>query len=259
MYFVLLPQDEDKNIDTKKRKPNARPRTLDINVEPEVSDSLFSTRPLILSRTCKKLRQTNIVASPAEMTIQPLPMSKTGISCHSKPPELQTVACEIPGDGGIHTASYLASTPAIKPCAKQHADSALTVLCCEKVGHFSSGETNMDAAALQAALSQAFSFVPGEMIRDEPTVCFFEERGPDKGENISICEHSYCRPDTDKNELWSKITNLHAKILELDRREESTVAKIHALESEISLLKRDSAAFKEKQKVLEDYISSRLF
>lgn len=258
MYFVLLSQDEDKIIDTIKRKHNARPKILDTNAKPEGSDSLFSTRPLILSRTCKKLHQTNIVACPAEMTIQPLPMSETCISFHSKPPEIQTVACEIPSNSGIHTASYLASTPAIKPCAEPHADSALTVLCCEKVGHFSSGRTNMDAAALQAALSQAFSFVPVEMIRDEPTGCFFEERGPDKGEHISICEHSYCRPDTDKNELWSKITHLHAKILELDRREESTVAKIHALETEISLLKRDSAAFKEKQKVLEDYISSRL-
>lgn len=257
MYFVLLSQDEDKNVDSIKRKPNARPKTLDINTESEGSNSLFSTKPLILSRTCKKLHQTN-PASPAEMTIQPLPMSETGISCHSKPAEIQTVACEIPGDSGIHTASYLASTPAIKPCAKQHADSALTVLRCEKVGQFSNGEINMDVTALQAALSQPFSFVPVEMIRDEPTVCFFEEKGPDKGEHISICEHSYCRPDTDKNELWNKITNLHAKILELDRREESTVAKIHALETEISLLKRDSAAFKEKQKVLEDYISSRL-
>ena len=52
--------------------------------------------------------------------------------------------------------------------------------------------------------------------------------------------------------------SLHAKILELDRREEGTVAKIRALETEIALLKRDSAIFKEKQKVLEEYISSIL-
>lgn len=202
-----------------------------------------------MSRTCKKSHTTNTVAEHTEMTFEPPLVSDTGISCHSNPSESQT-------ESGIPTASCLALSPCIEPCTEEQADSAMTVLCCEKLGHFSDGEATMDAAALQAALSQAFSYVPVEMVRDEPTGYFFEE--PDKEEHISAYEHSYCRPDTDKNQLWSKISSLHAKILELDRREESTVAKIRALETEISLLKRDGAVFKEKQKVLEDYISSRL-
>lgn len=162
---------------------------------------------------------------------------------------MPTAAWEVTGDYGAPTASCLPPSLCIEPRTEEQADSIVTVLCCEKLGPLS------DKEALRAALSQAFSIFPVVMVRDEPADCFLEEEGS-KGEYISMCEHSYCRPDTDRNQLWDKISSLHAKILELDRREESTVAKISALESEISLLKRDAAVFKEKQKVLEDFISS---
>lgn len=163
---------------------------------------------------------------------------------------MQKAACEVTGDYGVPTASCLPPSLCIEPRTEEQADSVVTVLCCEKLGPLS------DKEALRAALSQAFSLFPVVMVRDEPADCFLEDRGPDKGEYISMYEHSYCRPDTDRNQLWGKISSLHAKILELDRREESTVAKIRALEAEISLLKRDAAVFKEKQKVLEDFVSS---
>uniref|UniRef100_A0A1A8UDG9 THAP domain-containing protein 5 n=1 Tax=Nothobranchius furzeri TaxID=105023 RepID=A0A1A8UDG9_NOTFU len=99
--------------------------------------------------------------------------------------------------------------------------------------------------------------VPLETLKENTDCCVVETRFGDE-EHARLDEHSYCRPDTDKDELWNKILGLHAKILELDRREESTVAKIHALENEMALLKRDDAVFKEKQKLLEDYISSVL-
>ncbi|KAM9334634.1 THAP domain-containing protein 5-like [Symphorus nematophorus] len=220
--FPSTEDDVEKKVTAIKRSPKAKPRTLDIDIEPTGFDSPLSKRPLILSRTCKKvqLSPTNIVAEPTE------------------------VIC----DSDISKAS----------CPEEQADSTVTVLCCKTLGPFLEGEANLDASALQAALGQAFSFVPVEMVKDEPTGCFLEERGPAEGEHISVYEHSYCRPDTDKDQLWSKILSLHSKILELDRREESTVAKIRALETEISHLKRDGAVFKEKQKVLEDYISSML-
>lgn len=150
------------------------------------------------------------------------------------------------------TASCLGLSPCNEPDSEEQADSTVTVLCCEPFPHM---ESDVDAAALRAALGQAVSFIPVEVVKDEPEGGFVEESD---GEYISLCEHSYCRPDTDKDQLWSKILSLHAKILELDRREETTVAKIRALESEIAHLKRDGQVFKEKQKVLEDYISSVL-
>lgn len=183
-------------------------------------------------------------------------MSETGLSCHAKLPE--TATCEAPADRGMPTAPRLS----LSPCSKSHSedltDSPVTLLCCESLGSLSDVEASVDVAAFQAALGQTFNLVPVEVVSDEPTGCFLDESGPNEGEHISVYEHSYCRPDTDRDQLWNKILSLHAKILELGRREESTVAKIQALESEIALLKRDGAVFKEKQKVLEDYISSVL-
>lgn len=252
--FPSTEDDAEKKVTTIKRSPKAKPRTLDIDIEPAEFHSPLSKRPLILSRTCKKVQSsaTNSVTTHTEMIFEPPLLSDTGISCHSNVSEIQTAAC----DSALPTASCLTLSPSAEAHSEEQPDSTVTVLCCETLGPFSDVDANVDTAALQAALGQTFSLVPVEMVKDESSGCFFEETEPCEGELISVYEHSYCRPDTDKDQLWSKILSLHAKILELDRREESTVAKIRALETEISLLKRDGAVFKEKQKVLEDHISS---
>ncbi|XP_041709976.2 THAP domain-containing protein 5-like isoform X2 [Coregonus clupeaformis] len=136
-------------------------------------------------------------------------------------------------------------------------DSTVTVLCCESVGpvgHFSECEATVDA--LQAVLGQTFRIFPLELRREEGVGD--GEEGPGEGEHISVYEHSYSKQDTDKEQLWSKIASLHTKIMELDRREESTMGKIRSLESEMAHLKKNKNFCKEKQKVLEDYITSAL-
>ncbi|XP_037616667.1 THAP domain-containing protein 5-like isoform X2 [Sebastes umbrosus] len=249
--FPSIEDDEEKKVTPIKRSPKAKPRTLDI--EPTGFDSPLSKRPLILSRTCKKVQSST--TNSTEMIFEPPLVSlDTGVTCHSDLLEVRTAACELPGDGGTPTVSCLVLSPRDELHPEEQADSIVTVLCCESLGPFSDGRENVDA--LQAALGQAFSFVPVETVKDE--ACFSEERGPCEGEHICFYEHSYCRPDTDNDQLWRKILSLHSKILELDRREESTVAKIHALETEVARLKRDGAVFKEKQNILEDYISSML-
>lgn len=231
--------------------------------EPTGCDSPPCKRPLILSRTCKKFQSSttnNIVARDKEIIFELPLVTDTGDArgtCQSHLSETQTAACEILADSGRQTASHLPLTPHSESHFEDQTDS-VTVLCCQSLDPFSDMESRVDAASFQAVQGQAFSFVPAEVVQDESTGCFLEERGPREGEHISVHEHSYCRPDTDKDQLWSKILNLHAKILELDRREESTMVKIHALETEIALLKKDGAVFKEKQKVLEDHISSML-
>ncbi|XP_061815108.1 uncharacterized protein [Nerophis lumbriciformis] len=61
---------------------------------------------------------------------------------------------------------------------------------------------------------------------------------PLEEERVTIYEHTYCRQDTARHRLWSKILSLRANILELDRREKNTVVKIQALEAEVALLKK---------------------
>ncbi|XP_019947864.1 THAP domain-containing protein 5 isoform X2 [Paralichthys olivaceus] len=244
--FPSTEEDGEKRV----RSPKTRPRTLDADIEPTGFDSALSGRPIILRRMCKKFQSkptNNSVAEHTQMIFDLPQVSDT-----------QTAACEVLGEGEMPTASCLAVSRCDETHAEEPADAAVTVLCCESLSSFSDGEANVDAAALQAALGQVFSFATVEMVKDKPQSCSLEERGPGEGEHVSVDEHSYCRLDTDEDQLWSKILSLHAKILELDHREESTMAKIHALETEVALLKRDGAVFKEKQKVLEDYISSML-
>lgn len=261
-------QEAEKIITTIKRSSIAKTRTDD--TEATGSDVPPSKNPIILTRTSKTAKASTTSNNPAAEDgavtdlIQAgeleLPLSSdTGTSCHSHPSEVQTAVCEEPGDGGSAVDSC--SAPALQGSELhplEQTDSAVTLLCRESLDIYSRDEESVDSAALRSALGQTFCFVPVEMVQEDPTGCILEYKEPSEGERISVYEHSYCRPDTDKVQLWNKILSLHAKILDLDRKEETTVAKIRALETEIALLKRDDVGFKEKQKVLEDYISSIL-
>ena len=159
---------------------------------------------------------------------------------------------QLPGD--IKGALPLSCSVLSVDLETQQADSTtaeVTLLRCESLGPVSERQT------LPAALEgQMFRIVPvelkGEGQPDDPS--FREWVVPGEAEHMCAYEHSYSRQDTDREQLWSRIMSLHAKIVELDRREETTVAKIHSLESKIAHLKRDSVVFDEKQRVLEDYI-----
>lgn len=80
--------------------------------------------------------------------------------------------------------------------------------------------------------------------------------GEGEGEHAYLCEHSYSRQDLDHEQLWSRIAALHAKITELDQREEETLAKIQAAEGELTQLRKQNIVCEEKQKALEEYFTS---
>lgn len=94
------------------------------------------------------------------------------------------------------------------------------------------------------------SSTPVETVKDNPKNFCLEETELGEGELVSTLEHSYCRVVTDKDRLRCKTLSLNAKISEMDRREESTVGQIHALETEIALLKKDGVAFIEFWRLL---------
>ncbi|KAM3587555.1 uncharacterized protein V6R79_008907 [Siganus canaliculatus] len=211
--------------------------------------------PLVLGKTGEKVQSssTNVVAEERDMISEQPSVWDMGISCHSN---FSDSEWSITSETGLPEASHFALSQCSERLSEEQTDLAVTTSCCETSEVSCAGETNMEETVVPAQPGQPFNFVPVEMIEDEHTSGFLRE--PLEGEVSLVCEHSYCRPDTDKDQLWSKILSLHAKILELDRREEKTVTKMHALETEISLLKRDGAVFQEKQKVLEDYIISML-
>uniref|UniRef100_A0A1A7Z235 THAP domain-containing protein 5 n=1 Tax=Iconisemion striatum TaxID=60296 RepID=A0A1A7Z235_9TELE len=243
--FPSVDDDDDKKSTASKRSLNTKPSTSDSDRESKESPP--RTMPLILKKTCKEIQpntENTTVTGHSGVTSECPVVPEPGAAN-----ELQITPCEIAGDTGR---SAHAGTQ-----SEDQGDSFVAVLCCETLGPLSNGAAKVNAASLQAALGQTFQFVPLETLKENTDCCVEETRFRDD-EHVCLDEHSYCRPDTDRDELWNKILGLHSKILELDRREESTVAKIHALENEIALLKRDSAVFKEKQKLLEDYISSVL-
>lgn len=246
--FPADDHDDEKNFSTSRRSPKAKPSTSETDPEPRVFESPPSKRPLILRKACKTVQpNTDGIAEHSEVTFE-LPLVPDANTTY------QSTLTEMNSNTGMPSASCLA----LLPHSESHSDSTSAVLCCEALGHFSNQEGHVGTAALQDALGLTIHFVPVETIKEKPTNIFLEEDRLSEGEHISVYEHSYCRQDTDRDQLWNKILCLHAKILELDRREESTVAKIHALENEITLLRKDGAVFKEKQKVLEDYISAVL-
>ncbi|XP_035985386.1 THAP domain-containing protein 5 [Fundulus heteroclitus] len=211
--------------------------------------------PVILRETCAPMQaqaRGHIAREQSAVLIQVPLLPEPGIPCQSSVPETRTAPCEVTGDSGDSAASRLTSSVS----SEDGTDSVVTLLCCETLVPRSSVEEPGDGASFQADQGQTFRFVPLELLKEKYPDDFGEETGPGDAEHSSVHEHSYCRPDTDKEELWSKILSLHTKISELDRREEMAVAKIRTLENEIALLRRDGAVFKEKQKVLEDYISS---
>lgn len=198
---------------------------------------------LPLNKPCKETHTTDAADRHGEKIFEPPLRSHSGILCLS--------TCEVTDDSKKAAVSQCSD-----PLRKELADPAMTVPHNDRLCPFFEGEADVNTSVLEAPLSRAFIINPVVMVMDDPTSTEGYING--NREQLSMFEHSYSRPDTDKCQLWRKIFSLHAKLFDLDRREESTVAKIHALETEISQLKRDSAVCKEKQKMFEDIITSKL-
>lgn len=227
----------DKDISTLKIKP----QSLDKSTDTDELGSPLRNRLLLLNKSCKETHTIDSADRDGEKTFEPPLQSHTSILCNS--------TCEVTDESRKPAVSQSSD-----PLHKELADSAMTVSHCERLRPFFERESDMNSSVLEAALSQAFNINP--VVMDDPP----DTEGSIYGnrEHVSVFEHSYSRPDTGKHQLWRKIFSLHAKILDLNRREESTMAKIHALETEISHLKRESAVCKEKQKMFEDIISSKM-
>ncbi|XP_034019356.1 THAP domain-containing protein 5-like [Thalassophryne amazonica] len=223
--FPFIQNEGEKNGTTIKRSPKITTETLDSDFDPAGCESPPSKRPLILTRTCKV--QSSTTTDNKELTGS----TQEG---KSEPPSVSE---------SHHAAGEVVSI--------EQSASGVTVLCCESLDIFSDSMARADPGS-------ALHFLPAKKADEEHVDCISEDWEYSEEELISAYEHSYCKPDTDKQQLWGKIMSLHSKISELSRREKSTVAKIQALETEIALLKRDGAMFKEKQKVLEDCMSSVL-
>nr|XP_056703212.1 THAP domain-containing protein 5 [Euleptes europaea] len=74
----------------------------------------------------------------------------------------------------------------------------------------------------------------------------------DGGLEVLQMEHSYCRQDVDREQLWQKITKLHSKIALLEVQERKTLGRLKSLEALIAKLKQENLLSEEKLKIVEN-------
>ncbi|NXN97660.1 THAP5 protein, partial [Rhinopomastus cyanomelas] len=65
-------------------------------------------------------------------------------------------------------------------------------------------------------------------------------------------EHSYCKQDIDRDQLWQKISKLHSKITLLEMQEAKTLGRLRSLEALIGQLKQENVLSEEKLKIVEN-------
>nr|XP_028578071.1 THAP domain-containing protein 5 isoform X3 [Podarcis muralis] len=96
------------------------------------------------------------------------------------------------------------------------------------------------------------SFLPAEQelinIGTETSACIASYSGID----VLQTEHSYCRQDSDREQLWQKITKLHSKIALLEIQERKTLNRLKSLEALIAKLKQENLLSEEKLKIVEN-------
>ncbi|KAM4678300.1 THAP domain-containing protein 5 [Discoglossus pictus] len=81
---------------------------------------------------------------------------------------------------------------------------------------------------------------------------FGSSKDLDATSEIFGTEHSYCRPDLDRVNLWKKITKLKSKIDFLETQESQTLSRLKSLEAIIRQLQQDNLLSEEKLKIVEN-------
>ncbi|XP_044132972.1 THAP domain-containing protein 5 [Bufo gargarizans] len=74
----------------------------------------------------------------------------------------------------------------------------------------------------------------------------------DGAEESSEMEHSYCRLDLDRNQLWETIAKLQSKVALLEVQENVTLARLRSLEALFGQLKQENLLSDEKLKIIDN-------
>lgn len=69
-------------------------------------------------------------------------------------------------------------------------------------------------------------------------------------------EHSYCRQDINKENLWQKVSKLHSKVTLLELQEQQTLGRLKSLEALIRQLKEENWLSEENVKIVENHFTT---
>lgn len=81
-------------------------------------------------------------------------------------------------------------------------------------------------------------------------------RNLDYGTEVLQLEHSYCRQDVNKENLWQKVSKLHSKVTLLELQEQQTLGRLKSLEALIRQLTQESWLSEENVKVIENHFTT---
>lgn len=96
------------------------------------------------------------------------------------------------------------------------------------------------------------SFIPAEQDLVNTEAEHFECITDCSSSEVLQTEHSYCRQDTNREQLWQKIAKLHSKISLLEIQERKTLSRLISLEALIAQLKQENLLSEEKLKIVEN-------
>ncbi|XP_048405237.1 THAP domain-containing protein 5-like isoform X1 [Stegostoma tigrinum] len=97
---------------------------------------------------------------------------------------------------------------------------------------------------------------PFTTIKELETNQLFSDQQPIVPENVLQVEHSYCRQDTGKAQLWEKIFRLQEKIKKLQQQEQGTAAKLKKMEQLIEHLRKQDLTSEGKMKVMDNSLTT---
>ncbi|KAM9311711.1 THAP domain-containing protein 5 [Gastrophryne carolinensis] len=83
----------------------------------------------------------------------------------------------------------------------------------------------------------------------------FSNKSPSADEHPEA-EHSYCKLDIDRNQLWQTIANLQSQISLLEVQENVTLSRLRSLEAVVAQLRQDNLLSDEKLKIIYSCLSS---
>ncbi|XP_063783365.1 THAP domain-containing protein 5 [Pseudophryne corroboree] len=92
-------------------------------------------------------------------------------------------------------------------------------------------------------------------VEENPDVEKLFSNESEKADELLENEHSYCKPDFDRNQLLKTIAKLHSKIALLEVQENLMLIRLRSLEALIKKLKQENLLSDEKLQIIDSYDS----
>ncbi|XP_048355961.1 THAP domain-containing protein 5 isoform X2 [Sphaerodactylus townsendi] len=225
------------------------PKTMSFN---KAVDHLFSGSTTILQTTVHNLQSClECISDPKATVSQPLDFKTLDPSLESNNNVTVPVNTLPPDELGSHMACC---TVEVKPSSEK---SLLLHTVSQALEQFSGDKESFMTIIVPSENSKNPLLLEGSVIPVDQELIDIEAGTStcitsDGGLEVLQMEHSYCRQDIDREQLWQKIARLHSKIALLETQEQKTLGRLKSLEALIAKLEQENLLSEEKLKIVEN-------